>query len=128
MADQKLLKDLRALVVEDEYFVADDLRQILLRRGADVVTLCCSVQDAMSHVRTAGFDFVLLDIDLKGELNFGIADECQRRRVPFAFVSGYGRTFIPPRFDDVPNWGKPYDEQQIVGHIEVFWRSAVKNE
>lgn len=128
MSDQKPLRNLRALVMEDEYFVADDLRQVLLRRGADVVQLCGSVQEAIAHIGTEYFNFALLDINMRGEMNFRVADECLQRRVPFAFVSGYDKTFIPPRFHDVPNWGKPYDERQIVAYIEVCWRAEVKNQ
>ena len=121
MPDQQCLKGLRALIIEDEYFVADDLRKILKKQGADLVKLSGTVEDAIRNIREDGFEFALVDINIRGEMTFALADEFRRRNVPFAFVSGYERRLIPRRFDDVPNWGKPYDHRQIVTGIQSLW-------
>ena len=122
MSDRLPLKGLRALVVEDEYFIASDLKRILTVHGAEPVRLSGSVDDAMVQIRSGSFEFALLDINIRGDMTFLVADEFQRKVVPFAFVSGYNREFIPPRFAGVPNWGKPYDEREIVVGIKALWR------
>ena len=121
MPEQQCLKGLRALIIEDEYFVADDLRKILKKQGADLVKLSGTVEDAIRNIREDGFEFALVDINIRGEMTFALADEFRRRNVPFAFVSGYERRFNPRRFEDVPNWGKPYDHRQIVTGIQSLW-------
>lgn len=120
MPDQPPLEGLRTLVLEDEYFVAADLKRILQEVGAHPVVLSGSIDDALANLRAASFDFALLDINIRGEMAFLVADESRRRKVPFAFVSGYRGSAIPPRFAGVPNWGKPYDDRQIVVGIQAL--------
>lgn len=126
MVDQRCLRGLRALVIEDEYFIADDLKGILKRHGADLVRLSGSIEDAMDQGQSTAFDFALVDINIRGETTFMLADMFRRRNVPFAFVSGYDRSAIPRRFDDVPNWGKPYDDRQIVAGIQALWTRPIE--
>ncbi len=47
MADSRRLDGLRVLVVEDEYFVAADLKRIIREQGAERVTLSGSIKDAL---------------------------------------------------------------------------------
>lgn len=119
------LDGLRALVIEDDYFIASDLRSILKVQGADVVRLSGTITDALAEIRHDGFEFALLDINMRGEFAFLVADEFCRLDIPFAFVSGYDRTHIPPRFSAIPNWGKPYDDRQIVDGIRRLWTRPV---
>ena len=121
MTDYLPLSGLRALVVEDEYFVAADIKRILKAQGAKVVMLSGSVDDAMDKLKDNGFEFGLLNINIRGEMTFLVADELHRRSVPFAFVSGYDKDKIPSRFEAIPNWGKPYDDRQIVDGIRKLW-------
>lgn len=107
-------------MLEDEYFVAADLKRILQEVGAHPVVLSGSIDDALANLRAAAFDFALLDINIRGEMAFLVADESRRRKVPFGFVSGYCGAAIPPRFAGVPNWGKPYDDRQIVVGIQAL--------
>lgn len=125
MVDQQSLKGLRALVIEDEYFIADDLKGVLKRHGAHLVRLSGSIEHAMDQGESTVFDFALIDINIRGETTFALADMLRRRNVSFAFVSGYGRSVIPRRFDDVPNWGKPYDDRQIVAGIQALWTRPI---
>ena len=126
MSDRLPLEGLRALVVEDEYFVAADLKHILKRNGADPVRMSGSVEDALRQIRADGFEFALLDINIQGEMTFLVADMFRQQQVPFAFVSGYDRTSIPKRFDHVPNWGKPYSEREIVDGIKSLWSPLMR--
>ena len=40
--------------------------------------------------------------------------ELRRRRVPFAFATGFGRKSLPPAFADVPVLAKPFGSEQLV--------------
>ena len=126
MPDQRCLKGLRALIFEDEYFVDDDLKRILKQQGADLVKLSGTVEDAIRTIREGDFDVALVDINIRGEMTFALADEVRRRNVSFAFVSGYERSLIPRRFDDVPNWGKPYDHREVVSGIQSLWTRPIE--
>jgi len=103
----------RILVVEDEYFLAEDLREELADCGAQVLGPVANIKDATSFIKTGGVDAAVLDINLQGELIFSTADELREKGIPFAFATGYDRSSVPPRFADVPRLEKPLKARQL---------------
>jgi DNA-binding response OmpR family regulator len=63
---ESALAGCRILIVEDEYFLADDFRQIFAARGAEVLgpvaTLCEGLRIIESPCQ---IDFALLDVQLQ---------------------------------------------------------------
>lgn len=55
----------------------------------------------------------MLDINLRGEMVYPIAEILKEGRVPFVFATGYGASSIPAAFADVPRWEKPFDEHAL---------------
>lgn len=112
---EQSLKGLRILVVEDEYLLADDMRDALADAGAEVlgpvpsVTAAASLAAAEPHL-----DAALLDINLGGTMVFDFADVLKARAVPFAFATGYDSSAIPDRFSGVPRMEKPVKAQQVL--------------
>ena len=98
----------RVLIVEDEYFLAQDLAVALQSRGAKIVALVGELGEALEQLAGGGFDVAVVDINLKGEFAYRIADELQRLRIPFVLATGYSANVIPSRFDDVIRSEKPY--------------------
>ena len=76
--------------------------------GCAVVLSAASVGEALDMVRRGGFDLALLDVNLAGEKVFPVADELRRRRVPFAFASGYGVDGLRPDLINIPMVQKPF--------------------
>jgi CheY-like chemotaxis protein len=96
------------LVVEDEYFIADDMMTTLEGYGARVVGPAASLKQAMAIIETCGqLDAAVLDVNLNGELCFPLADSLGQRGVPFLFTTGYDEQVIPPGFQQVPRLEKP---------------------
>lgn len=108
------LKGLRILVAEDEYLLADDVCGALARAGAEVVGPVPSVQQAAQLLEREPFDAALLDINLRGEMVFAIADVLSERRVPFAFLTGYDPASLPERYGSVSTIQKPVRPEDIV--------------
>lgn len=110
------LKDLRILIVEDEYFFADDLQRALAFEGAEVIGPAATACEALELIdkRT---DAVILDIKLTDGQAFPIADELAQLHVPFVFATGYGPEIIPDRFRSADRIEKPYDLENIVDVI-----------
>lgn len=105
----------RILIVEDEYFLADDARSILAEVGASVIGPVPTAAKASALIQSdQQIDCALLDVNLRGEMAFDVADALQARSIPFAFVTGYDRTALPERFADVPSMGKPSDPAELV--------------
>ena len=86
----------RILVVEDEFLIALDISDALEQGGLVVIGPLASVRDALAALEREHVDGALLDANLGGEPVGPLADALFARRVPFAFVSGYGREQLPP--------------------------------
>jgi DNA-binding LytR/AlgR family response regulator len=112
------LQGLRILVVEDEYLIADDLRDTLLDAAAVVLGPVPTVEAAKTVIeKEPAIDAALLDINLGGTLIFDVADDLAARGVPFAFATGYDQWSIPPRFCEVPRLEKPLRATQVAAAI-----------
>lgn len=106
------------LVVEDEYLLADDLQGSLSQAGAKVVGPAPGVEEAtMLMGATAHIDAAILDINLKGEMVFPVADLLRERGVPFVFATGYDAWAVPARFAEVPRVEKPLKGRNIVAAL-----------
>ena len=100
----------RVLVVEDEFVIADDLANALRRIGAVVVGPASSVAKARALLQAqAQVDVAILDIKLRCETVFALADTLRAAGVLVVFATGYDRTALPERFQDLPHWEKPFD-------------------
>lgn len=104
----------RILVVEDEYFLADDLHGALTEAGAEVLGPMPSVSDANTFIAgESSIDAAILDINLHGEMVFPVADALRERGIPFAFATGYDEAVLPERFASVPRIEKPFKSARI---------------
>lgn len=111
---EQTLDDHLILVVEDEYMLAEDVRELLEASGAVVVGPVGKVSAAMDLVNNgSGIDGAVLDINLQGEMVFPLADLLRQRQIPFLFATGYDAEAIPPRFSQVTRCEKPLNADQV---------------
>jgi DNA-binding response OmpR family regulator len=108
------LHDLRILIVEDEFYLADDLAAALRRAGAEVLGPAATLRDAEDAVRAGGFDCAILDMNLRGDMAFPIADRLGAAGIPFLIATGYNSASLPDRFADTPRIEKPFDPARII--------------
>lgn len=123
MASDLPLDGCRVLIVEDEYFIADELSHKLMDYGAEVIGPLGRFDEALNQAKHDGFEAAVLDINLRGQQSFPVADELLRQGVPFVFATAYDATDIPARFAKVPLWRKPYDEQAIIKDLTDLCKS-----
>jgi DNA-binding LytR/AlgR family response regulator len=98
----------RMLVIEDEYFLADDLARDLAALGAEILGPVGDFADAERIVKSeTPIDAALVDINIKSELIYPLAHTLRARNVPFVFTTGYDRNSVAGGFEDVPVWEKP---------------------
>jgi CheY-like chemotaxis protein len=115
------LQGSRILVVEDEYYLADEARMILSQVGADIIGPVPTVQQANAVLASnERIDGALLDVNLRGELVFELADALQARGIPFAFATGYDGDVLPDRFADRRVLGKPVRPEELIGAVEAL--------
>ncbi len=108
------LSGARIVVVEDEYYLAEDLADALKSAGAKVIGPVGSLDQAQEVLEAGGFDGALLDMNLRGELSFALARQFQAADVPFVIVSGYSSGALPLELGDVPRLEKPINPADAV--------------
>jgi CheY-like chemotaxis protein len=100
----------RILVIEDEYFLADDIARALKDLGARIVGPVGEFDDAASLVDSdVAIDAAVVDINLRSDMVFPLARTLRARKVPFVFTTGYDRKSIDAEFGDIRLWEKPLD-------------------
>ena len=111
---EQMLAGLKVLVVEDEYYLADDAVSALQEVGADVLAPVGTVAQACAKIDAEeAVDVVLLDVNLQGEKAYEVADLLRSRDLPFAFVTGYDPAALPDRFADAVTAQKPVSPEQL---------------
>lgn len=89
MSDTALsLAGRRVLVVEDEYFIAWDMGNSLHAAGADVAGPVPDAQQALAAIDTDTLDAAVLDVNLKGDTVYAVADRLSACGIPYLFATG----------------------------------------
>ena len=110
----------RVLVVEDEYFIADDIARALRKFGAEVIGPLASRDEALAASASGGIDAAALDINLRDEAVYPVADALRERNIPFVFATGYDAASIPEPYRGIPRWEKPFDPHTLVSALPAL--------
>jgi len=103
------------LIVEDEYMIATDTAQSVEQLGAAVIGPVGSVAEALALAASAPtIDAAVLDVNLRGEKVFPVADALRARGVPFVLATGYDEWVIPAEYAGTPRCEKPVDAHILV--------------
>ena len=112
------LENRRILVVEDEFFMAEELRDNLEAVGAFVIGPASSVERALALLKDeVAIDAALLDVNLGGEMAYPVAEALVARSVPFVFTSGYDESVLAEHYALMPRCQKPAEFSKIVGKL-----------
>jgi len=120
--DKPDLTGSRVLLVEDEYYLADDLCRALEGCGAEVVGPVPSLEKALPLAENESLTCAVLDINLRGENGLRIAETLQRRNVPFIYSTGYSRASIPETLKGAAHLEKPFRAQELLRAISQVSR------
>ncbi|WP_045835838.1 response regulator [Hyphomicrobium sp. 99] len=102
------------LLVEDEALIAMQLQLDLEAEGHTVVGPFAQLHEGLKAAADSNFDIALIDINLGADNSAPIAEILDRRRIPFAFTTGYNDlVFLPPRLRDYPHLTKPYNPADV---------------
>ena len=100
----------RVLIVEDEVVVAMLIEDMLADLGCAVAMVASTARQAVEDARACDVDFALLDINLgEGETSFAAALVLRERRIPYAWLTGYGVRGVPEALQAAPILDKPID-------------------
>jgi DNA-binding NtrC family response regulator len=115
--DRNELAGRRILIVEDEYYLAEDLADAVRAAGGEVVGPVGNLPDAEARVAQGGFDCAVLDINLHGEFAFPIARRIEAAGVPFVIATGYNSGALPADLERHRRIEKPFDQEKVIEAI-----------
>jgi CheY-like chemotaxis protein len=106
------------LVVEDEPLIAMMLEDFLETLGHSIHQSCDNLPDALIAVERDGFDVAILDVNIKGDSVWPVAQRLRDKNIPFVIASG-GHVEPPPgEFRNVPMLEKPYTIDRITPALQ----------
>jgi DNA-binding response OmpR family regulator len=104
------------LVVEDEVLICLLIETILMDAEYQVI-IANSVADALNIVDAAPLGAAILDLNVKGEKVFPVAEKLAAASIPFIFATGGGGAEIVG-FPNAPWIAKPFRENELLEAID----------
>jgi CheY-like chemotaxis protein len=83
------LNGMRVLVIEDIWIVAQSYVALLDSLGVVVSGPASTVAEAMNMIESASVDAALVDMNLHGEMAYGVVEALNGRGIPVLVVTGY---------------------------------------
>lgn len=93
--------------------VAMLLEELLLELGCHAVDIAARVETALTFIEAKIFDVIILDVNLEGETSYPVAEELERRKIPFLFATGYGAQAMPEKYRRHTILQKPFRKQEF---------------
>jgi PAS domain S-box-containing protein len=114
--------DKRVLLVEDEPLVSMMLADMLAAFGHKVDGPYSRFGDAILAAKSNNLQAGILDVNLGGEKTYAVADILTDRKIPFAFVTGYGPESIVSEFAHAPVLQKPIEAAKLHALLQQIVR------
>jgi DNA-binding response OmpR family regulator len=112
----------RVLVVEDEFLAGLTTIDLLESMGCEVVGPAAHLADALDLARSETLDAALLDINLRDEMVWPVAEILQLKKVPLLFLSAFSQlNGLPEPFAGVPSLAKPLEPGRLLSHLHAIW-------
>jgi DNA-binding response OmpR family regulator len=110
----KPLHDRQILIIENDYYQAEDSRDYLTRAGGVIIACKGTIPDLDKLLTSRKVDVALLDINLGHVQSFDLARELGTKQIPFVFLTGYDPDIVPSDLADAPVLNKPADENAVI--------------
>ncbi len=114
----------RVLLVEDEMIIAMLLEDMLDDLGCCVVATASRPAQALAVIESADLiEAAVLDLNLDGQMSFGVADALAERGIPFLFATGYGDAGLTERHRGRPVLQKPFQRDDLGRTLQTLFAS-----
>jgi DNA-binding response OmpR family regulator len=110
---------LKILVVEDETMVSFLIEDTLIDLGCAEVWHAASVPAALDVLHQRRPDAAVLDVNLRGELAYPVAEQLEAANVPFVFATGYGQSGLSGHWAARPVLQKPFQAEVLAAALEA---------
>ena len=125
--------ELRALIIEDEVLIAEELKERLSRLGFEVIGAVDSAEEGIAIATREMLDVILMDIRLKGNKD-GIQAAQEIRQqvdVPIIYVTAYSDGRTVERVKRTEHDGfilKPFHRHELQSTIQVAIQRRIRRE
>lgn len=112
----------KIMIVEDEWIIANDIKNSLIDLGYMVTSIAATGEDAINKAIAEKPDLVLMDIMLKGEMNGIEAAHVIRGEhgIPIIYLTAYDNQYLVEQAKQTDNYGyllKPFKDKEL--HIAI---------
>jgi ActR/RegA family two-component response regulator len=114
MSGETDLNGRAVLVVDDDFYLAEDTREALEEAGAVVLGPYGREDDALGSIKDHRPEFAVLDLNLGSGPSFKLARAMKAIGTPMIVVTGYDDDILPPDLADTPRLRKPVNSSRLV--------------
>lgn len=118
--DRAPLSGIEVLVVEDEYYLAFELKALIEAAGGRVAGPFADAASAIDHLGRQRPDCGVVDVNLDSGISFAAADALTGHAIPFLFLTGYDAAALPDRFAGVDRVEKPADLRSVLRKLRTL--------
>jgi DNA-binding response OmpR family regulator len=113
----------RVLLVENDYLIAQTMGDQLDELGYTVVGPAHSLAEACLLAADAPIEAAMLDWNLDRHNAGPVAAILAKRKIPFAFVTGYSE-IADAQYRDIPLLNKPFSIEALAHMVEKMMQRA----
>jgi len=124
MNDETPLAHRLVLVVDDDFYLAEDTRETLMEAGATVLGPYGRADEALASLETTLPNCAVLDLNLGSGPEFGIARALMELHIPMVLVTGYDHDIIPPDLAGMASLQKPVSRDKLVATVRDLVRKT----
>lgn len=117
MSGEARLDGRRVLVIDDDFYQAQDSAGALRSAGAQVIGPCASLAAALAAISAHRLSAAVVDINLGEGPTFAVLAALQAASVPFVVVTGYDAAALPETLAQADRLQKPVTPRQVVQAI-----------
>jgi len=103
----------RILVVEDEHLISMLVKEMLSELGVGVIGPVNTLAEGFVAVQDELLDGAILDLNLRGQHTYPLAEVLKGKGVPFVFMTGYDSETIDSTYSHVPILQKPIEFDEL---------------
>lgn len=117
-------RPLRILIVEDEALILMLLKDMISELGHLCAQSAARLEPALAAASAADYDLAILDVNLRGEETYPVAEIAATHRKPVIFATGYGEQGLPEAWRDRPILQKLFDADALKDAIAAAMRGS----
>lgn len=109
------------LVIEDDWFIADHISQLVETAGALTIDVAATEDDAIALALACPPAVIISDVHLRAGTGPGAVERIMAElgMLPVMFVTGEPRAF-KPCIPDTPVLHKPFEEQELIATFKML--------